>query len=217
MKFKDKKVVVMGLGLFGGGLEVTRYFVKQGAKVLVTDLRDETQLQESLKFLEGLPVDFRLGQHCEEDFRSADLVIANPGVKDDSPYLKIAYANNIPVDTEINIFLQNSPASVIGITGSNGKSTTTAMINHILETAGYKTWLGGNIGKSLLGELSNIKKDHKVVVELSSFQLQRVKNISPNVAVITNLSKNHINWHGSMENYAKAKQNILKFQKKADF
>ena len=217
MKFKNKKVVVMGLGLFGGGLEVTRYFVNHGAEVLVTDLRDETQLKESLELLKDLPVKFRLGEHCEEDFINADLVIANPGVKDDSPYLKIAYENNIPVDTEINIFLQNSPAPVIGITGSNGKSTTTAMINHILETAGYKTWLGGNIGKSLLGELSNIKPEHKVILELSSFQLQRVKEISPNVAVVTNFSRNHVNWHGSMENYAKAKQNILKFQNKSDF
>lgn len=207
----------MGLGLFGGGVGVSKYFASQGARVLVTDLRDESQLQESLEALKDFSIEYRLGKHCEEDFLKADLVIVNPGVPDNSPFLQLVQSRNIPIDTEIHIFMKQVKAPMIGITGSNGKSTTTAMIEHILKTAGYKTWLGGNIGRSLLEELPNIKPEDRVVLELSSFQLERISNISPHIAVITNLSPNHLDRHKTMENYARAKQNLLRYQKERDF
>lgn len=212
----NQKIVIMGLGLFGGGVAATQYFVEQGAQVLVTDLRKPEDLHESLAMLKSLPVQLRLGEHCMEDFLTADCIIVNPGVPDSSPYLTTARKHGIKIDTEINIVLRNTPAPVIGITGSNGKSTTTAMIAHIFKTAGYTTWLGGNIGTSLLLELNKMKPSDWVVLELSSFQLDRVDGISPHVAVVTNISPNHLDRHGTMENYTHAKQNIIRFQKPSD-
>lgn len=217
MSFANKKVVVMGLGLFGGGVGVSKYFASQGARVLVTDLRAQSQLQESLEALKDYPIEFRLGKHCEEDFLDADLVIVNPGVPDTSPFLQLIQSRNIPMDTEIHIFMSQVKAPIVGITGSNGKSTTTAMIEHILKTAGYRTWLGGNIGCSLLEQLPEIQAEHRVILELSSFQLERIQNISPHISVITNLTPNHLDRHKTMENYGKAKQNILRYQKERDF
>lgn len=215
--FKDKKVLVMGLGLFGGGLTVSKYLIEQGANVLITDLRKPEELKESLARLGNLPVTLRLGEHREEDFMNADIVIANPAVPDSSPYLKIAREHNAIIDTEINIFIRNCPAPIIGITGSNGKSTTTSMINHIFETAGYKTWLGGNIGKSLLEDLPNISINDIVILELSSFQLERIQGKSPKIAVVTNISPNHLDRHITMENYAHAKQNLIRYQTNQDY
>lgn len=215
--FKDKKILVMGLGLFGGGLAVSKYLIEKGAQVLITDLRKPEELKESLTSLGNLPVTLRLGEHRKEDFMNADVVIANPAVPDSSPYLKIAHEHNAIIDTEINIFIRNCPAPIIGITGSNGKSTTTSMINHIFETAGYKTWLGGNIGKSLLEDLPNISINDVVILELSSFQLERIQGKSPKIAVVTNLSPNHLDRHKTMENYAYAKQNLIRYQTKSDY
>lgn len=216
MEYTNKKVVVMGLGLFDGGVGVTRYLAAQGANVLVTDLRTPEQLAESLALLKDLKVDFRLGKHCEEDFLQADLVVVNPAVPDSSPFLQIIHKNKIAITTEINIFLDATKAHVIGITGSNGKSTTTALIESLLKAHGYKTWLGGNIGRSLLEELPNIQKEDRVVLELSSFQLERMQQISPSIAVVTNLTPNHLDRHGTMESYGAAKQNILKYQNEND-
>ncbi len=217
MDFANKKVIVMGLGLFGGGVAVTQYFCQKGAKVLVTDLRKKEDLHESLEMLQNLPIEYRLGEHRLEDFKSADLIIVNPGVPEDSIFLQEARKAKIPIDTEINIVLRNVPAPVVGITGSNGKSTTTAMIAHIFRVAGYTTWIGGNIGTSLLFDLPKMRASDWVVMELSSFQLERISGISPHIAVVTNFAPNHLDRHKTMENYAQAKQNILRFQKPWDF
>lgn len=206
-----RKIVIMGLGLFGGGLAAAKYFSSLHENVYVTDLRKAEELQESLSKLKDYPITYCLGKHNEDDFKDADLIIVNPGVPESSKFLNIAREHGVPIDTEINIVLRKIPAKVIGITGSNGKSTTTAMIHHILQYHGYKVWLGGNIGHSLLSDIDTIKKDDIVVLELSSFQLERL-NKSPHIAVITNFSKNHLDRHKTMENYAKAKQNIFRYQ-----
>lgn len=216
MNWAKQKVVIMGLGLFGGGVAATQYCVEKGAEVLVTDLRKPEDLRESLALIQNLPVQLRLGEHRIEDFCNANVIIVNPGVPDNSPYLEAARKAGVMIDTEINIVLRSTPAPVIGITGSNGKSTTTAMTAHIFKTAGFNTWLGGNIGTSLLPELDKMKPSDWVVMELSSFQLDRVSGISPKVAIVTNLSPNHLDRHGTMENYGRAKQNILRFQKPED-
>jgi UDP-N-acetylmuramoylalanine--D-glutamate ligase len=218
MELKNKKVVVMGLGLFGGGVGVTKYLVSQGAQVVVTDLRTPDKLQESLAQIEKLPVTLRLGEHRTEDFAAADLTLVNPAVPNNSPFLKLAAERHIPLDTEMNIFLREVKSPVIAITGSNGKSTTAAMIAHIWQNAGYKVWLGGNIGHSLLEDLPNIGQSDWVVIEISSFQLERTAwaKISPHIAVVTNLSPNHLDRHGTMQEYGAAKQNILRFQQKSD-
>lgn len=208
----------MGLGLFGGGVGVAQFLARQGAHVTVTDLRNATELAPSIKQLEGLPISYKLGGHSEEDFINIDMVIINPAVPKDSRFIQIARTNHVPMDTEINIFFQLCPAPIIGITGSNGKSTTTTLIGKILQQTQRTTWVGGNIGKSLLSELEKIKPSDNVVLELSSFQLEELHTAkkSPNFSVVTNISPNHLDRYSSMGEYIQAKKGIILHQKPED-
>lgn len=214
--FTNKRVTVMGLGRFGGGVGAVRWLAVQGARVTVSDREPTEKLADSIAALADYDVDFQVGGHREEDFRDADLVVVNPAVPHDSPYPQIAADAGVPVTTEINLFIERNPAPVIGVTGSVGKSTTVAMIQAILVAAHgpERVWVGGNFGDSLLGDLPQIQPDHFVVLELSSFQLQRTAALrwSPQIAVITNLLPNHLDWHGTFAHYAAAKLNIVRFQ-----
>ncbi len=213
-------MTIMGLGRFGGGVGAARWFTRQGAQVTVTDLASEADLAESLSQLADEPIAaFHLGGHCEEDFRSADLVVVNPAVKPGNPFLKIAERRGTPVVTEIEVFLRQCPGRIIGVTGSNGKSTTTAMIAGILRAAGRKVWLGGNLGGSLLERLPQIGEEDFVALEISSFQLWRMTDAvkMPHVAVVTNFTPNHLDWHGSSAEYAAAKRRLLLGQTAEDY
>ena len=221
-KLAGKRITIMGLGRFGGGLAAANFFAHRGAQVLVTDLADAESLRQSLRDLENLPnIELRLGEHREEDFSSADAVVVNPAVSSDSPFLALARAAGVPLTAEMNIFFQLCPARIVGVTGSNGKSTTTAMIGEILSTAAraghdrfHKAHVGGNIGRSLLDHIDQITPDDVVVLELSSFQLEAlaVEQRSPQTAVWTNISANHLDRHRTMQAYRQAKQNIYRFQ-----
>ena len=217
--YKDKKVTVMGLGLFGGGVGAAKFLVSQGADVMVTDLKSAEELSASLKLLNGLSVKFRLGKHSEEDFADADMLVVNPAVPDDSSFLQIACDNNVQIDSELNIFFRLVPAPVIGITGSNGKSTTTSLLGEMLKEAGIKTWVGGNIGVSLLEHLDEIKPDDVVVLEISSFQLELLSRIemSPHISIVTNIAPNHLDRHKTMENYIDSKKTIIHYQTEEDY
>ncbi len=209
----------MGLGHFGGGSAAARWLAAQGAIVTVTDLADEKVLAPALHALAGAPIAaFHLGGHREEDFRLTDLVVVNPAVRPGNPWLAIARENGARLTTEIDLFLEACPASSIGVTGSNGKSTTAAMIAAILQAGGRRTWLGGNIGGSLLGQLGEIKPGDGVVIELSSFQLTHLRPETrlPHISVVTSFSPNHLDWHESMEEYAMAKQILLRRQRPDD-
>ena len=209
----------MGLGQFGGGAAAARWLVGQGARVTVTDLADERALVQSLRHLASCNVAaFHLGGHCEADFRDADLLVVNPAVRPNNEWLTIARQNGVPLTTEIDLFLQNCPAATIGVTGSNGKSTTAAMIATILQADGRRTWLGGNIGGSLLENLYEIRPEDSVVLELSSFQLGylRPETRVPHIGVITSFSPNHLDWHANMDEYAAAKRILLLRQQPGD-
>lgn len=209
----------MGLGLFGGGIGVAQFLAKQGAHVTVTDLRNAAELAPSVKQLEGLPITYKLGGHCEEDFINADIIIVNPAVPKESRFLRVARSNHVLLDTEINIFFQLCPAPVIGITGSNGKSTTTTLTGKILQQTQRTTWIGGNIGKSLLLHLEEIKPSDIVVLELSSFQLEELHNTkkSPDISIVTNISPNHLDRYSSMDDYIQAKKSIILHQKTGNY
>jgi UDP-N-acetylmuramoylalanine--D-glutamate ligase len=219
--WRNKRVTVMGLGRFGGGVGVVRWLTQAGARVLVTDQEPADKLAPSLAQIADLGVTLRLGGHDERDFRDADLVVVNPAVPETSPFLHVARAAGVAVTTEINLFVERCPARCVGVTGSVGKSTVTAMIGKVLTEGiegsrdqGIKVWVGGNIGKSLLDGLGQIAAADIVVLELSSFQLQRTPAVrwSPHVAVITSITPNHLDWHGSFDAYAAAKLNIVRFQ-----
>lgn len=214
--WKGKHVTVMGLGGFGGGVGVTRWLVAQGARVLVTDQAPAEKLAPTLRQIEDLKVELRLGGHDDRDFRGADVVVVNPAVTDSSPFLQNARAAGVPITTEINLFVERCPARCVGITGSVGKSTVTAMCGHVLQHTlpDRRVWVGGNIGASLLDALPEMQPADLVVLELSSFQLHRTPLVrwSPHVALITNITPNHLDWHGTFAAYAAAKFNILRFQ-----
>ena len=209
--FAGTRVTVMGLGSFGGGVAVTRHLVAAGAVVTVTDLRATETLTESLAALDGVAFVAHLGGHVESDFTDTDVVLVNPAVKPTSPYLRLAADAGVPLETEVNIVFKRCPAGIVGVTGSNGKSTTTKLTANILAAGARRVWLGGNIGRPLVEHLQEIASDDFVVMELSSFQLDHLRRIGrgPSVAVVTNLAPNHIAWHGSMAAYAAAKRAIL--------
>ncbi len=185
----------------------------------MTDLAEEAGLAAALTTLAECPVAaFHLGGHREADFHQADLVVANPAVRPDNPWLDIARQNGVPLTTEIDLFLRHCPATTIGVTGSNGKSTTAAMIAAIVQADGRRTWLGGNIGRSLLDVLHEIQPGDSVVLELSSFQLTYLRPDTrvPHIGVITSFSPNHLDWHANLEEYAAAKRVLFQRQQPGD-
>jgi len=213
--WRNKKVIVMGLGLFGGGVGVTKFLAKQGARITVTDLRPVGQLKESLDLLAQVDVKYTLGRHKQEDFTGADVVIVNPAVPEDSSYLKLIREKKIPVETEMNLIFKLCPCPIIGITGSNGKTTTTALLGEMLKGGDRKAWIGGNIGQgSMLEYIDLIAPNDIAVLELSSFQLQDLGMIkqSPQYSVVLNIRPNHLDRHQTMANYINAKKEIIKYQ-----
>lgn len=225
--FESKRVTVMGLGRFGGGLGVTRWLVDQGAEVLVTDKDPADKLENSLREMKPLidtgRVRLRLGEHNVSDFTDTDLVIANPAVPKpwDNRFLRAADAAGVPTTTEIGLLVERLPARerVIAITGSAGKSTTSSLVHHALKELGVETVLGGNIGGSLLPVVANIEAGTWVVLEVSSamlYWLAQRGTWSPAIGVITNITANHIDWHGTAEHYAACKRMISAHQRPGD-
>jgi len=222
---EGRAVTIMGLGLFGGGVGAASYFARRGARVTVTDLKGAEALAPSLEALQGLDITFHLGGHRPADFTEADLVVASPAVPKTSPYLAMAAEAGVPVTSEMNLFVALCPAPLVGVTGSSGKSTTTALLGEMLArfrptpvSPPRRTRVGGNIGKSLLDAVNEIGPDETVVLELSSFQLEDLAAVerSPHVAVVTCISPNHLDRHGTMAAYVAAKKNILRFQGRQD-
>lgn len=237
-KLEGARVTVMGLGRFGGGVGVTRWLCAQGADVLVTDKDPEDRLADSMAQIQPLvrsgQVRLRLGgtdeaPHNVSDFTQTDLVVANPAVPRpwENRYLRAAEAAGVLVTTEIRLLVERLPRRerVVGVTGSAGKSTTSAMIHAALSTGPDRAHLGGNIGGSLLGSLRDIGEDDWVVLELSSAMLHWLsKGVgspdasgwSPGVAVVTNFAANHLDWHGDLAHYASSKMQILRDQRPGD-
>lgn len=213
--YDQRRVTVMGLGSFGGGLGAVKFLARRGALVTVTDLRSPDQLRETLEELQNVPIaQWRLGEHLADDFTSAELVVVNPAVKPDHPLIQLCQSRGVPLTSEMNLFVQHQRGTLIGVTGSNGKSTTTALLHNMLFQTGRRCWLGGNLGKSLLPDVDQIQPGDFVVLELSSFQLEGLDRlqISPHISVVTNFSPNHLDWHGTLEHYRRAKQAIVRWQ-----
>lgn len=230
------KVLVMGLGLHGGGLESARYLLRHGAEITVTDLRDEQVLTPSIEKLEAAwgevralgmgasPVRYVLGRHETEDFKNADMVIKNPGVRPDSPYLQAAKR----IETDISLFLAASPARLFAVTGSKGKSSTASALHWALSNGvalGGRAWLGGNITVSPLTFLEELREGDDVVLELSSWQLGDLKNrtnsggaplLKPKAAVLTAIMPDHLDRYGTMDAYVADKRIIYQGQDESD-
>jgi UDP-N-acetylmuramoylalanine--D-glutamate ligase len=235
--FTGKKVLVMGLGRFGGGVDVAKFASKAGAKIKVTDLDTADRLANSLEQLrEFSGIEYRLGSHEPTDFEDAEIIVANPAVAPNNEFLQCAQRCGRVVTSQMNIFFQLCPATIIGITGANGKSTTAALTAHLLKAAagncaGHEAqyasrnkqyenvWLSGNIGNEpMLEVIEQIKADDLVVLEISSFQLEQLAQIdrAPKAALLTNLTPNHLDRHGTFEKYCAAKENIFRLQELDD-
>jgi|SRR5665213_446133 len=212
-----KRVTVAGLGHFGGQVAAARWLVEQGAKVLVTDRAAPEKLADSVAQLSGLPIDFRLGEHRIEDFTRTDLIVASPAVPPHNEYLRAARGAGVPIATEVRLFVERCPAAIVGVTGTKGKSTTTALLGQMLKTR-FAPFVGGNIGRSLLPDLRRIDKESRVVLELSSYMLHYLGEMrwSPHVSVVTMIAADHVEWHESVEGYVGAKANIVRFQRPND-
>jgi len=215
--------LVMGLGLHGGGLESARFLLKRGASVTVTDLRDEKILAPSIEQLDmicselgGEKVRYILGKHEIKDFKNADIVIKNPGIRPDSPFLQAAKK----IETDLSLFLSESRARLFAVSGTKGKSGTASALYWILQSdrKSGKAYLGGNITVSPLTFLNELREEDDVVLELSSFQLGDIKTIGcgdllkPKAAILTSIMRDHLDRYVSMEEYIDDKRNIYRGQ-----
>jgi UDP-N-acetylmuramoylalanine--D-glutamate ligase len=219
-QFKNKKILLVGLGIQGGGVGVAEFFAKLGANVTVTDLKNEEQLSPSIALLKSFDISYTLGKHNVDDFLNAEMIFKGPSVRWDNPLIQAAIDKGIPVEMETSFFSSLSPAPIIGITGTRGKSTTTHLIYEMMKVNGLKVHLGGNIpGQSTIQLLETLTKDDNVVLELSSWQLSgfEKKKISPHISVFTNFYPDHLNYYKTMDDYFKDKGSIYRYQKENDF
>jgi len=208
-----RAVTVMGLGTHGGGVAAARWLAEQGARVTISDQAPESALARAIASLAEVSIArWSLSGHHWDDFAEAELVVVNPAVPPHSPWLQRLTAEApAKLTSEIELFLQRCPAVVAGVTGTVGKSTTASLLAEMLKAAGRRTWLGGNIGRSLLADLPAITPDDVVVLELSSFQLHYLNDEArwPEIAAVTNLSENHLAWHGGFAEYVAAKRRLV--------
>jgi UDP-N-acetylmuramoylalanine--D-glutamate ligase len=232
----DIRALIVGLAREGTAL--AQFLVEQGARVTVTDVKPAEALAENQSTLTGLPVAYALGGHPLALLDDADILFVSPGVPLEIPFLAEARRRALPLSSETRLFTRLCPAPVVGITGSSGKTTTTALVGDMLKAAGRKTWIGGNIGQPLIGRLGEIEPGDAVVIELSSFQLEFFapwtgreaarrgdglagalfdpSGWSPPIAAILNITPNHLDRHSTMEAYVKAKAQILNHQRPGD-
>src|SRR5574344_747280 len=219
----NKHITVMGLGVNGGGEACVRFLLQHGAYVTVTDMKSAEQLRPTIEslskytLLDKSRITYVLGQHRTEDFSNADCVIKNPGVKiEGNPYLAASKA----IETDLSIFLHFTKAPIIAVTGSKGKSSTVSAIDFGLRSAGFTSFLGGNITLSPLTFLDKTNETTPVVLELSSWQLADLRGrklLKPKISVITKIVPDHQNWYGNMEDYVADKRLIYADQTKGDY
>ncbi len=209
---RGKQVTVIGIGVSNRPL--LRLLAGAGAEVIARDKKTEDQLGDIAPQLKEWGIRLVLGERYMEDI-AGDVVFRTPGLRPDHPGLLAAKERGAEITSEMEVFFEVCPCPMIAVTGSDGKTTTTSVIAEMLKAAGKTVWLGGNIGTPLLDQADKMASDHVAVLELSSFQLMSMKK-TPKVAVITNLSPNHLDWHRGFEEYVEAKCNLFKNQGKDD-
>lgn len=207
-----KKVGVVGLGV--SNIPLIRYLLTLGAEVYGFDQRKLEALSQEVHDFRS-EVRLSLGENYLDDLKGLDMIFKTPGMRIDHPALLSAKEEGAVITSEMDEFLKYCSARTIGITGSDGKTTTTTVVGEILKKAGYHVYVGGNIGTPLFTKLDEIKPSDVVVLELSSFQLMTMTS-SPEIAIVTNLSPNHLDMHKDMQEYIEAKMNIFRYQKPGD-
>ncbi|MBI2911945.1 MAG: UDP-N-acetylmuramoyl-L-alanine--D-glutamate ligase, partial [Chloroflexi bacterium] len=211
---RNKKITVVGLAR--EGLALCRFLVARGARVTVTDLKEADALRDQLAQVAGLPLRLSLGSHRPEDVLDADLLCLSPGVPPDIELVRAARARHVPISSATALFFERCRGRIIGVTGSSGKTTTTALVGAMLVAGGRSATVGGNIGKPLIEQVDDFAPEDWVVLELSSFQLEPLRQ-SPHIAVITNLAPDHFDRHPSFSDYVEAKSQIVRHQTSGDY
>lgn len=206
---KTQKVAIIGLGI--SNTPLVEYLGKLGVKLTVFDKTEKDLLKEKIEVLRDYDIDYSLGRDYLKKLKGFDVIFKTPIVRPDIPEFLSETQNGALLTSEMEVFFDLCPAEILAVTGSDGKTTTTTMVHELLKAQGYHCYLGGNIGTPLLNRIDEINPEDKIVLELSSFQLLTMKK-SPHVAVITNLSPNHLDVHTSMEEYVDAKKNIYRYQ-----
>ena len=206
---KNKNIAVVGIGV--SNIPLIEFLVSLGGKVTAFDKKEENELKEVVDKYSKLGVKFQLGKDYLENLTGFEVVFKTPSMRIDSEALVKVKEEGAYVTSEMEEFVRYCPAKVYGITGSDGKTTTTTLIYKILKEAGYTTWVGGNIGAPLFANIEKMTKNDRVVLELSSFQLMTM-DTSTDVAVVTNLSPNHLDMHKDMNEYVDSKKNVFKYQ-----
>ena len=212
---QGKRVLVVGLARTG--LAAARVLAGRGAFVTVTDSRAPWELRADIRELLAHKIGMELGQHREESFLNQDLIVVSPGVIPEMPQLQAARQKGIPVVSEVEAASWFLESPIIGITGSNGKTTTTSLLGEILESSNFPAFVGGNIGVPLISAVGDVPRDAFVVTELSSFQLEAIQTFRPRVAVMLNITPNHLDRHPTLEAYVQAKAHIFKNQTADDY
>lgn len=199
-----KKVGIIGLGV--SNIPAVKYIAEIGARVTALDKREKLDID--ITELETLGVTFTLGENYLDNISSFDYILRSPGVKPFTPELEKAVESGAILTSEIELLMELAPCKIFAVTGSDGKTTTTTLISMFLKEAGFNVWLGGNIGTPLFSKLDEMKAEDIIVLELSSFQLMTARK-SADIAVVTNISPNHLDYHRSYEEYIEAKENIF--------
>ena len=215
LELNGKKVIVIGLARTG--VATSLFCARHGATVTAVDTRPESELTDASAKLRAAGVTLHLGGYTEQILAGQDLVVPSPGVPADADILKAARTRKIPVWSEIELADRFLNGRLVGITGSNGKTTTTSLIDHILKNSGFSTLLAGNIGTPLIDVVEKTTDQTITVAELSSFQLELIDTFRPNISVFLNLTPDHLDRHGSMEAYAAAKARVFEKQTTSDF
>jgi UDP-N-acetylmuramoylalanine--D-glutamate ligase len=208
-EIKGQQAAVLGFGVSNRPLAMT--LADWGAFVTVFDKKEEKDFSDVLQDYKERGIRFSLGKNYLDNLKGFDIIFRTPGMRFDLPQIAGALEEGAELTSEIEVFIKLCPAKIYGVTGSDGKTTTASLIYNMLEKQGYNCYLGGNIGTPLFDKIDIIKPDDRVILELSSFQLHTMQD-SPHVAVITNITPNHLDVHKSMEEYIDAKKNIFRYQ-----
>jgi len=215
MELKDKRALVVGLARTGAA--AARFLAGRGARVAVSELRAEPAVAAEAEALRALGVAVRCGGHDEADFLGADLIVLSPGVPIDLPALAKARGKGIEIISELELAWRFLRGTLIAVTGSNGKTTTTALLGNIFTEAGRRVQVGGNIGTPLISLVESAANDTVNVVEVSSFQLEAITSFRPRVAALLNITPDHLDRHASMSDYVAAKARLFGYQRNDDF
>lgn len=220
MQYWEGKTVIV-IGAARQGIALSRFLAQKGASVILNDRRSEDALADARRELDGLEITWVVGAHPLEILEKADMVCLSGGVPLELPIVQEAITRCIPLSNDSQIFLEETPCPVIGITGSSGKTTTTAWVGEIarkhfaMKKPDHHVWVGGNIGNPLIQDIDQMEAEDIAIMELSSFQLE-IMTKSPHIAAVLNLTPNHLDRHKTMPNYISAKSHILTHQSQAD-